>query len=263
MTFAKNITWSPEEYAASAVIAQQAAQELLSRLQWMTLQPRVILDVGCGAGEGAQALQARYPAARVLALDTSDAMLRFAAGKENMPPCVYGAAEKLPLRHQSVDLIFANFLLPWQADFSVCLSEWLRVLTPNGLLLFTALGPDTLKEWQPMIAADEMPRLMDMHDLGDMLQSIGFTDPVVDVDYFTLAYQDKTRLCEELIASGCWFPSESRQHAMVQQPENASALEVTYEVIYGHSFAPLQQTDSDGAVKIPLSTLRRQLQPKG
>ena len=83
-------------------------------------------------------------------------------------------AEKLPLRNQTVDLIFANFLLPWHNDFTVLLREWKRVLRPDGLLMLTALGPDTLREWRGTFAEAHLPLLVDMHDIGDVLLQEGF-----------------------------------------------------------------------------------------
>jgi malonyl-CoA O-methyltransferase len=41
-------------------------------------------------------------------------------------------------------MIFANFTLPYLNDLPRVFKEWSRVLKPDGLLMFTTLGPDSL-----------------------------------------------------------------------------------------------------------------------
>jgi len=59
---------------------------------------------------------------------------------------VCGEAAKLPFADASFDLIFSNMCLQWVPDLPVALAEFRRVLRPQGLLLFTSFGPDTLAE---------------------------------------------------------------------------------------------------------------------
>lgn len=252
--------WSPKEYSEVAVVANDARVEMLSRLQWMVLQPKVILDVGCGAGEGSVTLQQCYPDARVFALDLSAEMLAHAKVTNDNLNCVHASAYRLPFANQSVDLLFANFLMPWCGDMNQLLREWHRVLRPEGLLLFTAFGPDTLKEWRHVFAKEDTPIVIDMHDLGDALVQAGFAEPVVDVDSYTLSYRDQTRCLDELIKSGMWMPKGAIEI------EAQAVLEVTYEVVYAHAFAPTVgdhvAADAEGVARIPLASLRRQLEKR-
>src|SRR5438132_13980698 len=128
---AVNIMRTPEEYENAAVIAKEAADEMLARLEWVTLQPLLVLNAGDEVGELTARLQQRYPAAKVLThMQTRQGM--------------YEEALILPFPDHSVDLICANFVVPWYADRQAVLREYQRVLRPNGLLMFTAFGPDTL-----------------------------------------------------------------------------------------------------------------------
>jgi malonyl-CoA O-methyltransferase len=264
MNFSKNIKWSPSDYAKAAVLAREVGQEMLARLDWMTLKPRVIVDMGCGTGEMSALLQQRYPDAQVLALDMSQSMVQSLKQKAPQSYGICADGETLPLRNQTVDLIFANFLLPWHDDFTLLLREWMRVLRPEGLLLFTALGPDTLREWRAIFDDAHIPLLVDMHDIGDVLLKEGFADPVLDVDYYTMTYRDKNRLMSELRASGMLSSDQSDLCGVA--PSDDGTWAVTYEVIHAHAFTRAASEEvsasADGIVRVPISHLRRQRSPE-
>jgi malonyl-CoA O-methyltransferase len=163
----------------------------------------------------------------------------------------------LPLTSQSVDLIFANLLFPWQANLAGQLKEFYRVLRPEGLLVFTLLGLDTARELQQHLPIEDLPPLIDMHDIGDQLLKKYFADPIVDVSYYTLNYRDKEKLISEQRAAG--MVSESADLSKLK-PNEQNIYELTYEVIHAHAWRPAvdkQTTLSDGTVKIPLSSLRK------
>lgn len=252
----ENIEWSPSEYKKAAIIAEESGKELLSRLDFMSIQPKTIIDMGAGAGQFSAALKKKYQQASVYAYDLSLAMLQ--AHETSGYQMFCGDAEHLPFKNQSIDLIFANLLLPWHSNSQILFKEWKRVLKPNGLLLFSSLGLDTLKEWQTILCEKTTPIFMDMHDLGDALLHVGLADPVLDVDYFVLSYQNKNRLVHELLASGMWFPSQDEEKSK-HFPE-PKPWEVTYEIIYGHAFGPINpKPNSSQEIKISMGELRKQL----
>lgn len=259
-----NMNWSPKDYAASAAIAEAVGQELLSRLQWLALQPTCIVDVGCGTGEMSVALQSRYPEAQVIAVDHSDAMITHAA-QQHRGPCWLADAGSIPVAEHSVDLIFANLVLPWQEDMTQVLQHWCALLKPEGVLILSALGPDTLKEWSPSIDAERiLPQCVDMHDYGDLLLHTGFVDPVLDVDYFNTIYSDPQKLCLELQHTGMIASSEIVGVPM--SPDEDGRYDLTYEIIFAHAFAPALRTSlsaaEEGMVKIPVSSLRAALKKR-
>ncbi len=251
--------WSPVDYAEASVLAREAGEELFSRLDWMTIKPNVIVDMGCGTGEMSVQLQARYKEAKVLALDMSVLMAQQA--KQRCPFSVCADASRLPLPDRVVDLIFANFLLPWCPHLTLLLQEWRRVLRPDGLLMFTALGPDTLREGRGVWQSTGLPQFVDMHDMGDLLLQEKFAGPVLDINYYTLTYQNKERLTTELYASRMVVEPLSQLQVDAMVPSEEGTWPITYEVIYAHAFVPADQEEvaasADGTVRIPLSHLRR------
>ena len=269
MTNTQNrVTVPPETAAAAAVLANAVGEEMLARLAWVTLQPQLILDVGSGAGHCTRLLQERYPAAQVVALDVDYPMLKYAALQAKSvpsPAAEFVCAEPmaLPLPAQSVDLIFANLVLPRVADTDALLREWRRVLRPEGLLVFSSFGPDTLQAWRAALADFTLPNFVDMHEIGDALTRSRFADPVLDVDYISLTYREPVQLFAELQASGMLAADCRLEHvekAEVPRTE-AGRLAVTYEVVYGHAFGPDASVDhiadETGTVRIPLAHLRR------
>ena len=246
-------------YDAAAPLQHEICDRLLERLDWVKLAPRRILDAGAGTGRGARGLRRRYPRARLLGLDLSLAMLRHArrqAGWWRRPDWVCADLEGLPLADASLDLLFSSLALQWCNDLDRTLQGFRRVLAPGGLLMFTTFGPDTLKElraaWQ---AADadhvHVNAFMDMHDIGDALVRAGFADPVMDMEMVTVTYPDLGRLLADLRAIGATNANAGRERglttrARLRAVESAydtfrlsdHRLPATYEVVYGHAWAP-------------------------
>lgn len=250
---------SPAEFAKAAALAHAVAEQMMARLEWMAIKPQTILDVGCGVGWGTHLLQQRYPEARVMGVDTAKALLQFAEQTyPNTAQWICAEAGQIPLPERSVDLVFANLVLPWCSDSDVetMLREWLRVLRPNGLLMLSSLGPDTLREWPDRHLL--LPQMMDMHNVGDALLQVGFLDPVLDVDYLTLTYREQAALLRELYVTSM-LESDQMPVALTKNVDGVFAL--TYEVVYGHAWRPSidagYKMDKSGVVKIPLSHLRK------
>jgi len=264
-------------YDEVAVLQRETAQRLLDRLDYISHEPALILDVGAGTGEATLALGKRYKKARTIALDFALPMLHQTRRRGTWlrrPRCVCGDAEQLPLADQSVDLIFSNAALQWCNDLEATFQEFMRVLKPRGLLMFSTFGPDTLKELrQSWAAVDGTPHVSpfpDMHDIGDAMLRVGLSNPVVDVDRMNLTYADVPALMRDLKTLGAHnvttgrkrgLTGKGRLQAMFTAYEGFRVdgrLPASYEVVYGHAWAPQQRT-RDGVTMIPIESLRRGL----
>jgi malonyl-CoA O-methyltransferase len=265
-------------YDAAAVLQAEVRGSLLARLDLTRLEPRVVLDVGAATGAGARALKQRYPGARVIAVESSAAMLRMAARRRAwLRPFLLLCADavRLPLADASVDVAFSNLLLPW-CDPDALFAELRRVLAPRGLLTLTGLGPDTLKElraaWASVDGHVRVVQFIDMHDVGDALVRAGFAAPVLDVERYTLRYSDVRGLAADLKATGTRNGAADRLKGLTS-PRKFAAMQRAYEshredgrlpatceVVFAHAWAPVETRTRDPAAQgVSLASLREQL----
>ncbi|MCB1874193.1 MAG: malonyl-ACP O-methyltransferase BioC, partial [Gammaproteobacteria bacterium] len=237
--------------------------------------PATVLDLGAGTGVATVALEKIYPKAQVIALDFAFPMLqqtRRRGGLFRKPRCLCADLEQLPLADASVDLIYSNAAIQWCNDLDRVFPELQRVLRPGGLLMFTTFGPDTLQElraaWSEADGYAHVSRFLDMHDIGDALMRAQFSDPVMDVDRMTLTYSAVEELMRELKILGAHNVASGRQRALTgkgrliamkasyEQFRRNGLLPASYEVVYGHAWAPLQSQQS-GVTLVSLDRIGR------
>jgi malonyl-CoA O-methyltransferase len=269
-------------YDAAAVVHAEVRENLLQRLQLTTLKPRVVLDAGAGTGHASRALKRRYPKARVIALDSSQKMLHEAARQQSwLRPFerVCADAELLPLADGSVDLILSNLMLQWCNPDAV-FAEFRRVLTPHGLLSFSAFGPDTLRElraaWKQVDSHSHVHQFIDMHDLGDALVRGGFAAPVLDVERFTLQYLDVRKVAADLKATGAHNATAGRAKGLTSTRKFAAMqaayesfrqdgrLPATFEIVFAHAWVPAQfaRRDLKHGASVSLEEIKRELRAR-
>ena len=269
-----------DTYDDVAVLQQEVGKRILERLEFIKTIPTVVLDVGSGTGQLSRALSQRYCKSQVISLDLAPRMLENARRQNNWftnrfgkQAYVCGDAEQLPVADHSVDLIFSSLALQWCTELERVFAEFRRILKPEGLLMFSTFGPDTLKElrhsWH---VADENPGanvhvndFIDMHDIGDALLRAGLTDPVMDAENFTLTYPDAYQLMRELKTIGAHNAANQRRQTLTGKTRLKNMIEAyetfrtngslpaTYEVVYGHAWGPKDLSE----IQVPLSSLNK------
>jgi malonyl-CoA O-methyltransferase len=197
---------------------------LLARLEPITIDARYVIDLGSATGSAGRALERRFKRAHILAIDLSQEMLRKAQSKKSWlskTAFLQADAAALPFSDHSVDVVFANQLLPWMPDSAPVFAEISRVLRQDGLFLFSTLGPDSLRGLRHEPFAD-------MHDVGDALVGAGLRDPVLDVDRLAVTYENTGSLMDDFSAIGA-------RHCIPDEIEEMSLeLKLELELVYGH-----------------------------
>ena len=243
-------------YDDAAALQREINTRMLARLDYIKLAPATIVDLGAGTGLASASLRKRYRGSRVIMLDISAAMLHQAQdkfGRFRPPLALAGDSECLPLRDDCADLIYSNMMLEWCGDLDRTLLELCRVLRPDGLLLFSTLGPGTLRELRASWAeADDRVHVhafIDMHDIGDALLRAGFADPVMDMETITMTYPDIRKLVGDFKSLGVSNALRARSRGLTgkrrwqrmcdayEDRRGADGLlPASFEIVYGHAW---------------------------
>lgn len=185
--------------APANFLAPIIAETMLDRLAMVTREfPRALL---IGAHDVALADHLR---AAGTALTIAEAGPRFAA-----------ASGALTVEADAIDLPFASFdLILWPGgldsvnDVPGALVRLRALLAPDGLLLGAFVGDGSLPRLRRAVMADGVRSIARLHPqidlaaMGNLLQRVGFTLPVVDVEALSVRYGDWFALVRDLRATG-------------------------------------------------------------
>jgi len=275
---------SAEGVGASPWLHEEVARRMQERLDFIKLQPThwIAWEPVRSGLNALRQVAARYANASWQAVVTQPQELTAAELALQSPwwklsrwtrPTVFSAtAPNLPAQ-----MVWANMLLHQSADPQALIAQWHRALAVDGFVMFSCLGPDTLRELRMAFAAQGWPapahEFTDMHDWGDMLVEAGFAEPVMDMERITLTYDSPERLLAELRELGRNFHVERfeglrgrRWHAQLlgllqtlAQPQENGRLVLTFEVVYGHALKPEPRAKMQAVSQIDLHDMRAML----
>lgn len=133
--------WNPELYKRFEEERTRPARDLLAQVD--LANPERIFDLGCGPGNSTELLSARWPNARTVGTDNSEAMLKSA--RERLPALRFELSDIATWQPaESPDLIYANAALQWIGDHATLLPRLFSLLAPGGVLAVQM--PDNLDE---------------------------------------------------------------------------------------------------------------------
>ena len=255
---ARSFGLAANQYELVNQLQRTVADRLIERLDYFKLKPSTILDLGSGPGTSAKKLSKYYKKTNVIEVDISLQMLSHSASNSprffSKRSRLCSDAEALAVKSRSVGMVYSNLMLQWCNNLDLAFTEASRVLLPNGLLLFSTFGPDTLKElrksWQQVDEDIHVNAFVDMHDIGDALIRTGMENPVMETETITLQYRDVKALMRELKMIGAHNINNGRRKTLTGKTRLQSMLShyeqlrvneylpATYEVIYGHAWKP-------------------------
>ena len=250
---------------AAAWLHEEVARRMSERLSWIVRPPArwCHWDPLSGGMQGHALVGAHFPKAQQQIYETSSPAGQAAVRAQQIrpwwqlqrwlaPAAVFGAPAP-----GTVQMLWSNMALHMAAQPQALIAQWHEAVAEEGFLMFSCLGPDTLRELRAMYAALGWPpvghSMTDMHDWGDMLAAQGFAEPVMDMERIVLTFASPGRLLQELRGLGRNLHPQRfaalRGRRWHQQLEEAlvqhlgaddGLLSLTFEVIYGHAFKPQQ-----------------------
>jgi malonyl-CoA O-methyltransferase len=231
-------------------------------------------------------VQEHYPKAQAYVMEPTP--VRQALAKQALQPAVWrrvlsqGSPSFGMPNSASMDMVWSNMGLHLTANPQELLQIWHKSLAPDGFLMFSCLGPDTLKELSQIHAEQGWPLpthdFTDMHDWGDMLVQAGFAEPVMDMERIHLTYNKPQALVDELRQLGRnlridrfaglrgknWHRQFQANLRKLSPGPSQEPLRITVEVIFGHAIKPLPRTKMALQSEVSLQDMRDILRrPRG
>ena len=250
--------WRRAAPARSPWLHEEVGRRMAERLEWIRLQPATWADWEPVRGglDAHRLVAARYPQAQCWIVEHEAAQLDAARRELARPWWRIGAPavhfDSLPAT--GVQMLWANMALHMASDPQALISQWHRALAVDGFLMFSCLGPDTLRELRALYAgrgwAAPAHEFTDMHDWGDMLVHAGFAEPVMDMERITLTWESPERLLAELRDLGTNLHAarhgslrgrgwKNALHAALDTlRDSGGRIALTFEIVYGHALKP-------------------------
>jgi malonyl-CoA O-methyltransferase len=269
--------WERAAPPRSPWLHEEVGRRMEERLQWIKLQPAAWGDWEPvrGGMEAHAMVQRRYPRVPCLVHEPQPARARHALSQLAGPwRRVTGAAPRVgPLPDASVQMLWANMALHMSADPQALIAQWHRAVATDGFLMFSCLGPDSLRElraaWRALGWPPPAHEFTDMHDWGDMLVHAGFAEPVMDMERITLTWETPARLLAELrelgsnlhparfaALRGRGWRARLEQELAAALPGPDGRLALTFEIIYGHAFKPAPRVRVSESSAVSLEDMR-------
>lgn len=185
-------TWDPAHYLSYADERGRPFFDLLGRVD--AVDPRRVVDLGCGAGNLTVALAERWPAAEVIGLDSSAEMIARAPADGRVRFEV-GDLREWAERQGKFDVLMTNAALQWVPGHLNLLPRLVARLAPKGWFACQVPGnfgqpSHTIRaelaadpRYAPYLAGVEAPSSHDPADYHDALAPLGLAVDAWETTY--------------------------------------------------------------------------------
>ena len=134
---AAKMSWDPAQYLKYSGERLRPALDLLARIG--AEDPRIVVDLGCGAGNVTRILAERWPRARVIGFDNSASMLAQARASAPAGGAIEFREAELTAwvaapEPRAPDVVFSNAALHWLDDHATLFPRLLEAVAPGGVL---------------------------------------------------------------------------------------------------------------------------------
>jgi len=250
------MSWSAAQYTQFEAERSRPVLDLVAHIP--TTLVRRAVDIGCGPGNSTEILKARFPAAQVTGMDSSEDMI--AAARRRLPDVAFEIADIANWADPGpFDVILSNAALQWVPDHETLLPVLLAKLSPGGSLAVQV--PDNHDEPAHRLMREVAAEGPWAGALAGVLKSSG---PRLGVDgyYRILRAQGATmdiwrttyhhRLADGPKAVTEWFKSTGLRRYLgpLDEAEREGFL-ARYQAVIDKAYPPLP----DGSVLLPFPRL--------
>lgn len=124
-------TWNPDLYMQFGSERTRPSIDLVSRIK--TVNPKNIIDIGCGPGNSTQVLINRWPNAAITGLDNSQEMIKKA--KCDHPAQEWIHADITTFEAEiKYDILFSNAVIQWIPNHESLMKKFHDMLCDDGLI---------------------------------------------------------------------------------------------------------------------------------
>lgn len=217
----RDFSSAAQEYDFHAVLQQRVLCETLE-LARNVLQPGShVLDAGCGTGMFATFAP---PDWKITQLDIAFGMCKKASG--NARSTVMADIAELPFALESFAGIFSSLTLQWAVDLPKIFASLHEILKPGGNLVFSTLGPETLKELKAL-APYSVHEFLSSEAVLIALQNTGFLIKAFHALPVVMHYANLHQLLQNLKRIGATYKGNRKTNGLAT-PRQFHALENSY-----------------------------------
>lgn len=123
--------WKPDLYMQFKSERTQPSIDLVSKLN--IIDPKNIIDIGCGPGNSTQILANRWPNSNIIGIDRSESMIEKA--KHDFPNQKWELANASEYTSsRKFDIIFSNAVIQWIPNHEKLFKKFYNMLSQSGVV---------------------------------------------------------------------------------------------------------------------------------
>ena len=241
-----------KNYVMYNFLKMHASKNFIYKFKNINKNFNLVLELGTHAGELTKEINNFDNIKKSVSSDISIEMIRSVDVEDGLK--VNLDEDKLPFKENTFDGVFSCLYFSNTNNFKNLMTQVQKSLKNNGFLLFSVFGQKTLLEMKKVFAETEMrllngisPRVnnfFEIKDLGNLIFSLGFINPVVETELLKIKYNSVYKLMRDLrgmgetnVMVGRRKKIESRkffsevEKSYFRQSQNEGEIIATFEII--------------------------------
>lgn len=214
----KQFSRAADSYDQAAGLQKQIIEQLVEKLAELSIEPKRIVDLGCGTGLGLAALNNQFPNAELVGVDIAQGMLNQAAKTCPSAELYKADIEQIPIEDDQFDLVFSSSTLQW-CELELSLKECARILKPEGYLALAMFGQGTHAEWHAAWSeVDQYQRTLaypDQVQVAARLKKLGFNFTHMWGDFASMQFDSAKAALKSVKDIGATNAHSARQKGLM------------------------------------------------